>query len=62
MNIYGERVLLRATEREDNALPLRLINDPDTEQMLDGVLRSRVFKNGVYVDMKSYSRLKYDPK
>ena len=175
MNIYGERVLLRAIEREDNALLLRLINDPSTEHMLggssypvscraqenwteqqknapgtlrciialrdqpetglgtvilsdidqkngtaqihlkldepargkgygtdavntltayafdelrlqciyadivsyntisealfqkcgyrlDGVLRSRVFKNGAYVDMKSYSRLKSDPK
>lgn len=175
MNIYGERVLLRAIEREDNALLLRLINDPSTEQLLggssypvscraqeiwteqqknapgtlrciialrdqpetglgtvilsdidqkngtaqihlkldepargkgygtdavntltayafdelrlqciyadivsyntisealfqkcgyrlDGVLRSRVFKNGAYVDMKSYSRLKSDPK
>lgn len=36
MNIYGERVLLRAIEREDNALLLRLINDPDTERMLGG--------------------------
>lgn len=36
MNIYGERVLLRAIEREDNALLLRLINDPDTELMLGG--------------------------
>ena len=36
MNIYGDRVLLRAIEREDNALLLRLINDPDTEHMLGG--------------------------
>lgn len=36
MNIYGERVLLRAIEKEDNALLLRLINDPDTERMLGG--------------------------
>ncbi len=36
MNIYGERVLLRAIEKADNALLLRLINDPDTERMLGG--------------------------
>jgi len=36
MNIFGERVLLRAIEREDNALLLRLINDPDTECWLGG--------------------------
>ncbi|MBQ6431397.1 MAG: GNAT family N-acetyltransferase [Oscillospiraceae bacterium] len=36
MNIYGERVLLRAIEKTDNALLLRLINDPATERMLGG--------------------------
>lgn len=36
MNILGERVLLRAIEKEDNALLLRLINDPATERMLGG--------------------------
>lgn len=36
MNIYGEKVLLRAIEPGDNALLLNLINDPDTEKMLGG--------------------------
>lgn len=36
MNIYGEKVLLRAIEPGDNALLLEMINDPDTERMLGG--------------------------
>lgn len=36
MNIYGEKVLLRAIEPKDNALLLELINDPNTEKMLGG--------------------------
>lgn len=36
MNIYGEKVLLRAIEADDNAMLLGLINDPDTEMMLGG--------------------------
>ncbi len=36
MNIYGEKVLLRAIEPSDNALLLEMINDPHTEKMLGG--------------------------
>ena len=36
MNIYGEKVLLRAIEPGDNALLLEMINDPATEKMLGG--------------------------
>ena len=36
MNVYGEKVVLRAVESEDNAMLLSLINDPDTEMMLGG--------------------------
>lgn len=36
MNIYGEKVLLRAIEPKDNGLLLELINDPNTERMLGG--------------------------
>lgn len=36
MNIYGEKVLLRAIEPSDNKLLLDLINDPNTEKMLGG--------------------------
>lgn len=36
MNIYGDRVLLRAIEPHDSALLLEMINDPATEKMLGG--------------------------
>ena len=36
MIIYGEKILLRAVEEEDNELLLSLINDPDTEFLLGG--------------------------
>lgn len=36
MNIYGNKIVLRAISREDNALLLELINDPETERMLGG--------------------------
>lgn len=36
MNIYGERVVLRALEESDNTALLELINDPETELMLGG--------------------------
>lgn len=36
MLIYGEKIVLRAVEAEDNAMLLSLINDPDTEMMLGG--------------------------
>lgn len=36
MNIYGEKVILRAIEECDTALLLELINDPQTERMLGG--------------------------
>jgi len=36
MNIFGEKVVLRAIEPADNALLLELINDPGTEKMLGG--------------------------
>ena len=36
MLIYGERIVLRAVEAEDNAMLLSLINDPDVEMMLGG--------------------------
>lgn len=36
MNIYGDKIILRAIEKEDNAMLLRLLNDPDTEKMVTG--------------------------
>lgn len=36
MNIYGEKVMLRAIEAKDCDMLLKLINDPDTEKMLGG--------------------------
>lgn len=36
MNIFGEKVVLRAITGEDNALLLEMINDPETERMLGG--------------------------
>lgn len=36
MNIYGEKVILRAVGIEDTDMLLTLINDPDTERMLGG--------------------------
>lgn len=36
MNIYGEKVILRAIEEQDAVLLLEMINDPQTERMLGG--------------------------
>lgn len=36
MFIYGEKIVLRAVEEDDNKMLLSLINDPDTEMMLGG--------------------------
>ncbi len=36
MNIYGEKIVLRAIEPEDNAMLLEILNDPDTEKNLGG--------------------------
>ena len=36
MNIFGDKVVLRAIELYDLDLLLNLINDPDTEKMLGG--------------------------
>ena len=36
MNIFGEHIVLRALEPEDNNMLLDLINDPDTEAMIGG--------------------------
>ncbi len=36
MNIYGEKVILRAIEAEDNDMLLSLVNDPETEKNLGG--------------------------
>jgi len=36
VNIHGNLVLLRALEPEDNGMLLSLLNDPDTEYMVDG--------------------------
>lgn len=36
MLINGEKIVLRAIEREDNVVLLALINDPETEMMLGG--------------------------
>lgn len=36
MNIYGEKIVLRAIEPGDCALLLEMINDPETEKMLGG--------------------------
>ena len=36
MNIYGDKIFLRAIEKEDCELLLELINDPEIEIMLGG--------------------------
>lgn len=36
MNIYGDKVVLRAIEPSDCTLLLEMINDPETEKMLGG--------------------------
>jgi RimJ/RimL family protein N-acetyltransferase len=36
MYIYGEKIVLRALENEDNEMLLNLINDPKTEELLGG--------------------------
>lgn len=36
MNIYGDKIVLRAIEPSDCALLLEMINDPETEKMLGG--------------------------
>lgn len=36
MNIYGDRIVLRAIDVSDAELLLKLINDPETERMLGG--------------------------
>ena len=36
MNIYGNLIVLRALEPEDNSMLLELINDPETESMIGG--------------------------
>lgn len=36
MNIYGERIVLRAIFEEDAQFLYNMINDPDTEKMLGG--------------------------
>lgn len=36
MNIYGNKIVLRAISPQDAKLLLELINDPDTEKMLGG--------------------------
>lgn len=36
MNIYGEKVILRAINSADAQMLLKLINDPETEKMLGG--------------------------
>lgn len=36
MNIYGEKIILRALEPQDNKVLLEMINDPETEKMLGG--------------------------
>ena len=36
MNIYGDKVVLRAIEERDKEMFLNLINDPETERMLGG--------------------------
>ena len=36
MNLYGEKVLLRAMEPEDMEMYREMVNDPDIEQMLGG--------------------------
>lgn len=38
MIIQGEKVILRALEKNDADLLLDIINDPDTENMLGGSL------------------------
>lgn len=36
MKIIGEKIVLRAIEREDKGVLLEMINDPDTERMIGG--------------------------
>ena len=41
MNIYGDKIFLRAIEKEDCELLLELINDPEIEIMLGGAIRGQ---------------------
>ena len=36
MNIYGDKIFLRALESKDNEMLLELINDPETEAVIGG--------------------------
>lgn len=36
MNIYGDKIILRALEPKDNDMLLELINDPETEAVIGG--------------------------
>ena len=36
MNIYGEKIVLRAIETSDNEMLLEMLNDPETEMMVGG--------------------------
>lgn len=53
MNIYGDKILLRAIEPDDNQMLLELINDPETEAMIGGFS----WPTSLDGQMKWYSRL-----
>jgi RimJ/RimL family protein N-acetyltransferase len=53
MIIYGEKILLRAIEPDDNHMLLELINDPETEAMIGGFS----WPTSLDGQMKWYSRL-----
>ena len=57
MNIYGEKIVLRAIEPEDNSMLLELINDPETEMMLGG----SSWPASMDSQMKWYSKLENTP-
>lgn len=57
MNIIGDRIILRAIEREDNAMLLRLLNDPDTEKMVTG----SSFPSSAEDQMRWYEGLRNNP-
>lgn len=58
MNIFGEKILLRAIEPEDNQMLLELINDPETERMIGG----SSWPISINDQMKWYSMHENDPK
>ena len=56
MNIFGDKVVLRALELSDNQMLLELMNDPETEYMLGGSSRPLSMEN----QLQWFNSLKID--